>query len=148
MFFLTFSHEDNNSFATYFQQRLSVNWAAASEKRTSAFDPTLQTFGVSTSSDLLSFPWLALLGKSEQRFHLLCITKPTRPPNVNTKVTCSIMLLHSIPNISNPIHYFAGGKCHWQCEIEERIMEVESEGMGGFSNTKVSCLKIKASTAV
>lgn len=60
---------------------------------------------------------MALLGKSEQRFHLLRATKPTRPPNVNTKVTCSIMFLHSIPKISNRIHYFAEGKRHWQCEI-------------------------------
>lgn len=114
--FPIFSHEDN-SFPIYFQQRRFVKWAAASEERTSTFKPILQTFGVSTSSDLLSFPWLAPLGKSEQWFHLLHTTKSTRLPNVNTKVTFSIMFLHFIPKISNPIHYFAGGKCHWQCEI-------------------------------
>lgn len=33
-------------------------------------------------------------------------------------------------------------------DIKEGITEVESEGVGVFSNTKVSCLEIKASTAV
>lgn len=53
-----------------------------------------------------------------------------------------------IPDIRNPILHFAGGKCHWQRDIKEGIIQ-----SGGVSfifppNTKVSCLEIKASTAL
>lgn len=96
-----------------------------------------------------SLGWLYTGKVSSEVFHPLRITKSARPPNVNTKVTCSIMFFHSIPNICNPIHYFAGGKRHWQCEVLKKgLWKCRARGWEGFSNTKVSCLEIKASAAV
>lgn len=92
----------------------------------------LQTFGVGTGSDPVEPP----LAAARHFWSVAIPQKHVRPPN--TKVTRSIMSLHYIPDICNPILHFAGGKCHWQREILKR----------GLCEWRVrrwrACLEIKA----
>lgn len=110
-------------------------------------DLVSQTFGVSSSSDLFSSLGRLRCGKvssgstyyasQNRQGHWMWTPKWCAP-------SCC-----SIPDIGNPIHVFAKGKCHWQCEILKKgLRKWKSEGVGGIFNTKVSCLEIKTSTAL
>lgn len=66
--------------------------------------------------------------------------KHVRPLNANTKVTCSVVFLHYIPYMSNPILHFAGGQSHWQREILKKgLRKCRVRGREGFFEHK-KCL--------
>lgn len=104
-------------FGTSFHQRWFVSWAAASEKRTSAFDLVLGTFALVPAMILFSLLRLMLQWKRDSENTQWASQNTLGHQNTNGNVTCSIMFLRCIPDFSNPFLHFAGGEGHWQCAI-------------------------------